>query len=117
MGGIHGGFGQLPLPIENFTKYIAAGTATYKLTPLDLVTIVNATDATGNISVVLPEPARVPFAIFSVRLITLATSSVLVKAYDGSDTAATLATLDTSADWVVLFSDGYKWTILGGTYT
>ena len=104
-------------PTVNQVKHIAAGTATYLLTAKDKTVIVAATDKTGHITVVLPQEDKAAGIIFSIRLKTKDTSDVYIKAHDGSATLATLATLGTSGNWAVLYCDGYKYTLLGGTYT
>lgn len=105
---------DMGLPISEFVKHIAAGTASYQLVPKDRTVVVAATDATGDITISLPSPAECLGLIISIRLVTKATSNVVISTYkDASD----LATLDTSGDDAVFYCDGFEWYEIGGTNT
>jgi hypothetical protein len=102
---------------SKWIKIVAAATATHYLTDYERTVIVPATNDSGHITLVLPPAARVPGAFYSIRLVTLATSSVIIQEIDADATPTTLATLDTSGDDCLLYSDGVQYYVIGGTHT
>lgn len=102
------------LAISKSIKHItSAATATYTLTRMERTVIVDATNSSGAITIKLRPASEMFGKIVTVALTTLATSSVVVSV----GYATTIATLDTSGDDCVLYSDGIEWRGIGGTFT
>ena len=88
---------------------------TYTLKKDELTVRIVATSSDGHITIRLQPADQMAYKIVSVALTTKATSDVYVKLPDYA--ASTIATLDTTGDDVLLYSDGFEWRPIGGTYT
>ena len=89
--------------------------ATYVLTPSQRTVLVDEIDSSGDITIEMPplDLPGVPGLVFSIKVTTVATNNVLIK---DSNALATLYDLDTSTDYVVVYSDGLRWIELAGQH-
>ena len=95
-------------------KRIAAGTASYSLTKQEVSVIVAATDDTGDISIYPPPPDQSLGRKIYIVVTTIDTSDVLIL--DRHHITEKIVTLDTSADWVIIYCNGLEWIPIAGTY-
>lgn len=71
-----------------------------------------STSGAGAYDVTLPSSAQCAGLSYYVKMTTFNTNAVTVKG-DG----ATLGTLDTTGDWIMVMSTGHEYVVLGGVFT
>ncbi len=101
------------VPARDAVTFIAAPTKnyTYTMSVYERVVIVT-TDATYTTAVTLPSVAEAKGGVYTIRLVTDGGQNVTVT--DKSDDAALSdITLADAGDAVCLYSDGFKWFVLG----
>lgn len=71
-----------------------------------------STSGAGAYAITLPSSAKNAGLFYYVKLTSKNTNDVTVSG-DG----ATIATLDTTGDWVLVMSTGHEYVVVGGLYT
>lgn len=102
------------VPARDAVTFVAAPSAanlTQTMTVQERIMVIT-TDATYTTTVVLPSVAEAKGGIYTIRLVTDGGQNVTVT--DKNDDAAlTDITLADAGDAVCLYSDGFKWFVLG----
>lgn len=86
----------------------ADGDITYQMVVTDQVILIE-TASSYAMTITLPSVANAAGRIYTLRLITSASTENAVVQDDGDDAAFSDLSTTTAGDTLVLYSDGYKW--------
>lgn len=95
---------------DSVYKITAAGT--YNLTLQQRNVDVEMASLAADVNVNLPDAAQAKGMIFSVFLSSFAGSNDLAVAGPGVGTDFASGDMDTTGEWVVVYSDGFRWLLL-----
>ena len=91
----------------------SATVTSYSLKPYERI-VRCLTDGSNALAIVLPPPAEVEGATLDICHVTMDTVNVTVCPHNDPTTPMTGGTLDTTGDYITLFSNGFEYRTIAG---